>query len=89
MFDEIKDKMEKQDATIAKVWLDERYPFGEARHLYQRSLALAMLPNFARKGLGGGDMEMNLIPGTVSFDANQRLEISSETNQRYCLGHHQ
>ncbi|GKU99979.1 hypothetical protein SLEP1_g12749 [Rubroshorea leprosula] len=70
-------------------WMDEHCPSGEARHLHQQSLALAMLLDFARKRLGGKDMEMNLIPKIVQFDANRRLKILPETNQRCCLGHHQ
>ncbi|GKU97953.1 hypothetical protein SLEP1_g11022 [Rubroshorea leprosula] len=71
-----------------QAWMDECYSSSEARHLHQRSLALAMLPNFARKGLGGEDLEMNLIIRTVPFDANRRLKIPLETNQRCYLGHY-
>ncbi|GKV34024.1 hypothetical protein SLEP1_g42449 [Rubroshorea leprosula] len=63
-----------------QAWMDERCPSGEARHPHQQSLELVMLPDFAKKMLGSNSMEMNLIPRTVPFDANRRLEILPETN---------
>ncbi|GKU91502.1 hypothetical protein SLEP1_g5368 [Rubroshorea leprosula] len=60
-------------------------PFGYGEAILGKAFAPMKLgvgdaTRLCQKGLGGKDVEVNLIPKIVPFDANQRLEILLETN---------